>query len=81
MCTPGTETCVTHDCAVAWTETTDIGAGGEDFDNTFVAGNGGGLVGSEGACEWGFGGVDAFDLGFVSGGELQGGRGGWGGPG
>ena len=47
------------------------GAGGEDFETCFVAGDGGGLGGAEGGCEGrevGVGALDLIDVGGVKGG-------------
>lgn len=65
MGSPSSEGGVFHDCAVPGTERGYFGACGEDFNDTLVATYSGGFGGAEEGCEWGFGGVYAFDLSMV----------------
>jgi hypothetical protein len=66
MGAPGAKTGIFHDHPVAFRERSG-GPRGDDFETSFVAGDGGGGLRAEERGEGGFGGVDALDLVYVCG--------------
>lgn len=62
MRAPCSQSCISRYNPVAFLDGFGAGAGGEDFETCFVAGDGGGLGRAEGGGEGGEGGVGALDL-------------------